>query len=49
MKQGFNKNSKQNQMNYNEKLKFHKKPSIVKQLFIACVTFKSDVANMQYR
>ena len=27
--------------------KVHKKPSIVKQLFIACIIFKTDVANLQ--
>ena len=27
--------------------KLHKKPSIVKQLIIACITFKTDVAKLQ--
>ena len=27
--------------------KVHKKPSIVKQLFIACKTFKTEFANLQ--
>ena len=27
--------------------KVHKKPSIVKQLFIACIIFKTDVAKLQ--
>ena len=27
--------------------KVHKKPSIIKQLFIACIIFKTDVANLQ--
>ena len=28
--------------------KVHKKPSIVKQLFIDCIIFKTDVASLQY-
>ena len=27
--------------------KVHKEPSIVKQLFIACITFKTDAGNLQ--
>ena len=45
---GSSKNSKQDWINFNEYArKVHQKPSIVKQLFIACITFKTDVANFQ--
>ena len=29
--------------------KVHKKPSTVKQVLIACITFKAEVANLQFK